>query len=150
MVFSYSGENDGWTMLEYQSTWKYDFEFMKDAAQTIIDDDFQNDLQRVAVAESSEGEDLEILDDVADSGYDLWECRSLDREYKTVIIAGKSRIMDCLVQFVFFNQTRTVRLFSPDSEYFEKNGFNVFDNYMNSVEIKAYCRSAVRNASENK
>ena len=33
---------------------------------------------------------------------------------------------------------------------FEEHGDHVFDNYMNSIEIKAYCRDAVRQGKDYK
>ena len=40
--------------------------------------------------------------------------------------------------------TDVVRLFCPFKQYFEDHGERVFDNYMNSIEIKAYCRATER------
>ena len=33
---------------------------------------------------------------------------------------------------------------SPAGEYFKANGEHVFDNYVNSIEIKAYCKDTER------
>ena len=42
-------EENGWMFADYQATWKYGYDFMLDAAQTVIDMDFMDRLQRVAI-----------------------------------------------------------------------------------------------------
>ena len=37
---------------------------------------------------------------------------------------------------------------SPAGEYFKANGEHVFDNYVNSIEIKAYCKETERETME--
>ena len=46
MIFKGLKENNGWMMAEYCATWKYGYDFMLDAAQTVIDTDFHEKLQR--------------------------------------------------------------------------------------------------------
>lgn len=141
MILKGIKENNGWMIAEYSSTWYYGYDFMLDAAQVIIDTDFQNNLQRVAVEGT---EDVEKLDEVMACGNVLRDCQSLCEECNALIVAGISKIMECPVQFVFFNQTNFVRLSCPIKQYFEEHGEHVFDNYMNSIEIKAYCKDTER------
>ena len=135
---------DGWIQVDYKATWRYGYDFMLDAVQVIIDTDFQSDVQRLAVAEIAGGNNTEILTEAKLVGMDLRNCAAASKECGALTVAGISNIMECPVQIVFFNQTDRVRLFCPVAEYFEKNGERVFDNYMDSVEIKAYCRDTER------
>lgn len=144
MIFKGLHEDNGWTIVEYSTTWHYGYDFMLDAAQSIIDTDFQNDLQRVATADAAGGNNVEQLEAVKSCGNDLRKCKAMQKESGSLMIAGTSQIMECPVQFVFYNQTNLVRLFSPAWLYFQQNGEHVFDNYMNSIEIKAYCADTER------
>lgn len=144
MIFRGLHEDNGWTILEYNTTWHYGYDFMLDAAQSIIDTDFQDGLQRVATAEVAGGNNVEQLEAVKACGNNLRECQTVQKECGSLTIAGTSQIMECPVQFVFYNQTNLVRLFSPVGLYFQQHGEHVFDNYMNSIEIKAYCADTER------
>ena len=138
-------KNDGgWTQVAYMTTWSCGYDFMLDAVQTVIDTDFRDDTQRVAVAKIAGAENTEILDAVKAAGMELRNCSEAAEECGVLTVAGISRIMECPVQIVFFNQTNKVRLFCPVPDYFKKHGDRVFDNYMDSIEIKAYCRAAER------
>ncbi|MBQ8297259.1 MAG: hypothetical protein IJX77_05690 [Ruminococcus sp.] len=144
MIFQRITEDDGWMIAEYRATWQYGYDFMLDAAQTIIESDFQEKLQRVAVAEMPGAPYQERMDDVIAAGYKLRNCPAVSSECSALIIAGESKLMETPVQFIFFNQSNIVRICCPSKEYFEKHGNDVFANYMNSVEIKAYCLDAER------
>ncbi|MDE5825540.1 MAG: hypothetical protein K2H91_12770 [Lachnospiraceae bacterium] len=148
MIFKELKENNGWMMAEYSATWIYGYDFMLDAAQTIIDTDFQDRLQRVAAAEIAGARDMEKTDEVRANGNILRDCQSVCEECGVLTVSGISSIMECPVQFVFFNQTNLVRLFCPFKQYFKEHGEHVFDNYMNSIEIKAYCKDTERRTVE--
>lgn len=149
MIFIRMQESNGWMMIDYSATWRYGYDFMLDAAQVIIDTDFKENLQRVAAASTPGAKETEMLDEVRACGRILRDCKSLLKEQSNLIISGLSRIMESPVQFVFYNQTNIVRLFCPDRQYFEKRGEHVFDNYINSVEIRAYCKDTERRTIEN-
>ena len=144
MIFKGLKENNGWMMAEYSATWAYGYDFMLDAAQTIIDTDFQDKLQRVATAEVAGAGDIERIDEVRVHGGVLRDCPSVCGECGVLTVSGVSGIMECPVQFVFYNQTNLVRLYCPFRQYFKEHGEHVFDNYMNSIEIKAYCKDTER------
>lgn len=144
MIFRGIKENNGWMTAEYSATWRYGYDFMLDAAQIIIDTDFMDKLQRVATAETAGACDAERIDEVRRCGNVLRDCQSVCQECGVLTVSGVSGIMECPVQFVFYNQTDVVRLFCPFKQYFEDHGERVFDNYMNSIEIKAYCRDTER------
>ncbi|MBD5098852.1 MAG: hypothetical protein HDT35_04775 [Clostridiales bacterium] len=148
MVFQGAAEQNGWVIVEYKTTWQYGYDFMLDAAQVIIDTDFQDKLQGVAVAEVAGAEDMEQLDQVRACGNHLRECPSVAEEHGVLTVTGISQIMECAVQVEFFNQTRLVRLFSPFPQYFKEHGDQVFDHYMNSIEIMAYCKDTERRTIE--
>ena len=140
--------DDGWIQADYKATWRYGYDFMLDAVQIIIDSDFKDDVQRLAVSEIAGGKNTEILTEAKLVGMDLRHCAAASKECGTLTVAGISNIMECPVQIVFFNQTDRVRLFCPEPGYFSKNGDRVFDNYMDSVEIKAHCLATERRMIE--
>ena len=144
MIYQGMKEVNDWVMVEYHSTWSYGYDFMLDAAQVIIDTDFKEKTQRFAVAEIAEAEEQERLTERKAENYIIRNCDTSKREHGVLIISGISDIMESPIQVMFFNQTNIVRLFCPYKKYFEIHGEHVFDNYMNSVEIKAYCIDAVR------
>ena len=148
MTYQGMKEMNDWIMVEYHSTWSYGYDFMLDAAQVIIDTDFKENTQRFAVAEIAGADDQERITELKAENYVIRDCETSKKEHGVLTISGVSDIMETPVQMVFFNQTNIVRLFCPFKKYFEIHGEHVFDKYMDSVEIKAYCIDAVRNANK--
>ena len=144
MIFQGTKEINDWVMVEYHSTWSYVYDFMLDAAQTIIDTDFKENTQRFAVAEIAGADDNERITELKAENYIIRDCETSKTEHGVLTISGMSDIMECPIQIVFFNQTNIVRVFCPFKKYFEIHGDHVFDNYMNSIEIKAYCTDTRR------
>ncbi len=139
-----------WFFADYQATWRYGYDFMLDAAQAVIDGDFKDGLERVAIGGTAGGGQTECIDDVYRSGNKLRSCGKLKEEQGVLIIAGESRIMECPVQLMLYNQTDVIRLCIPESfgHIFKKGGDNAFTTYLCSMEIKAYCASAERNTEK--
>lgn len=150
MIFKSLHENNGWILVEYSATWKYGYDFMLDAAQCIMDMDFKEGLQRVATADIAGAKDIERIEEVLKARNILRNCDSLRKEWGVLTVSGISTIMECPVQFSFFNQTDLVKLFCPIKKYFEDHGEHVFDNYLNSIEIKAYCKDTERRVRDEK
>lgn len=148
MLFKGISESGGWLVADYATTWGYGYDFMLEAAQVLIDTDFGERLERVAVSMISGARDEELIDKVKRAGSILRECPETAEEHGTLTVAGISKIMESPVQVVFFNQTNIVRLFCPDKRLFDEHGERVFDNYMNSVEIKAHCALTERRVVE--
>lgn len=148
MTYQGMKEMNDWIMVEYHSTWSYGYDFMLDAAQVIIDTDFKDNTQRFAVAEIAGADDQERITELKAENYIIRDCETSKKEHGVLTISGVSDIMETPVQMVFFNQTNIVRLFCPFKKYFEIHGEHVFDKYMDSIEIKAYCIDAVRNANK--
>ncbi len=149
MLFrEFKDNGNGWFSVFYTGTWKSSWEFMLDAVQNLVLD-FGNDLQRAAYNDLDK-DDVDILAEVKANGGDLRRCPSLRTERSTLSAAGISSVMECPLQVVFVNQSAAVKLDCPVKEIFEKHGEHVFDNYMNSVEIRAYCADAARNAAAPK
>ena len=146
MTYQGMKEINDWIMVEYHSTWSYGYDFMLDAAQVIIDTDFKDNTQRFAVAEIAGADDQERITELKAENYVIRDCETSKKEHGVLTISGVSDIMETPVQIVFFNQTNIVRLFCPFKKYFEIHGEHVFDKYMDSIEIKAYCIDSVRNA----
>lgn len=147
MIFKRIDKEGDWVRVEYAATWRYGYDFMLDAAQVILDD-FGDNVQRVAKYGYMTEKPSEIADKVKECGGKLRNCRELDEECGTVAVAGISGIMECPVQLVFFNQTNVVRLDCPIKRIFDEHGEHVFDNYVNSIEIKAYCADTERRTAE--
>ena len=141
-------ENSGWMLLDYTATWPYGYDFMLDAAQAIIDSDFKDKLERVAIGKIMGAGQTERLEEFLAHDNDLRACPNIVRECGVLIVAGVSNIMDATLQFMFYNQLNNVRIYCPSKEFFEKNGERVLDNYMNSIEIKAYCAATRRKVEE--
>lgn len=149
MVFRDIEYNEnGWVTVFYSGTWNNNWEFMVDAVQNLVTD-FGDNLQRVAYSALGE-KDVEILTEVQSHGGDLRKCPSLQTERSTLLAAGISSIMECPLQVVFVNQSAAIGVDCPVREIFDKRGEHVFDNYLNSIEINAYCAGAVRNAKTPK
>lgn len=148
MIFRGLKEDNGWIVIDYSATWRYGYDFMLDAAQVVIDTDFQNNLKRVATSELANDQNVERLEEVMAHHNILRDCSNVKKECSILVISGISRIMECPVQFAFFNQTNVVRLFCPVKQLFQEHGERMFDNYMNSIEIKAYCKDTERRTLE--
>lgn len=143
MVFKEFDNEGDWVRVEYAATWKYGYDFMLDAAQVILAD-LGSGLQRFAKYEIVGANPVEIVGEVKACGGRLRECKALEEECGAIALAGISSIMECPIQIVFFNQTNVVRLDCPIKAIFEEHGEHVFDHYMDSVEIKAYCSDTER------
>lgn len=143
MVFKGINMDGEWVCVEYAATWRYGFDFMLDAAKAILSD-LANNLQRFARYKIIGGKPEDIVEDVKKCKGDLRSCEALKEECGAIAVAGVSGIMECPMQIVFFNQTNKVLLDCPIKGYFEEHGEHVFDNYMNSIEINAYCADTKR------
>lgn len=143
MIFKNFDNEGDWVHVEYAATWRYGYDFMLDAAQTLLAD-FGNDLQRFAKFEIAGAKSTEIVDEVKACGGKLRECKELSEECGAIAVAGISGVMECPIQIMFYNQTNVVRLDCPIKTLFEEHGEHVFDHYMSSVEIKAYCADTER------
>ena len=159
MTFKHSKSENGWLSIDYAATWRYGYDFMLDAAQTILAD-LGEDLQRVAKAETAGVPFVEIIDEVKTCGGKLRECEALKEECGVLAVAGISHVMECPMQVVFYNQTNFVRLDIPIAQIPEgaparkifderKDGYqHTFDCFMDSIEIKAYCADTERRTRE--
>lgn len=155
MKFKAFKEDDGWVTIEYAATWRYGYDFMLDAAQALLAD-FGNDVQRLARSMSPGCSLTEHADELAAHGGKIRECPAFREECGAVAIAGISRVMECPLQVFFYNQTNAVGLDIPIKRFPEdhpvrkafeehEDGFeHIFDHYMDSVEIKAYCADTER------
>ena len=142
MLFKkFSKEND-WVCVEYAATWKYGYDFMLDAAQMILGD-FKDNVQKFAKYAHINAKPLEILGEIKKCD-NIRDCKALEDECGAIAVAGVSGIMECPIQLMFFNQTNVVLLDCPINKMFDDHGEHVFDNYMNSIEIKAYCADTER------
>lgn len=131
-------------LVDYTSTWAYGYDFMLDAAQVIIDTDFKEQLNRVATGVISGAAQIERIEEAVANGNVLRKCPNISQECGVLILSGMSSVMGVPLQFMFYNQLNHVRVFCPSKTFFEKHGEHVLDNYMNSIEIKAYCLNAER------
>lgn len=147
MLLKQIREDSGWVHADYMATWKYGYDFMLDAAQALIDTDFEEQLQRVSIAEIAGAPDIECLDDVLRCGRILRNCPKVANETGVLMVAGISSIMECPLQIEFYNQTNVIILCTIGRKLFDEHGENVFTTYMSSMEIKAYCAKAARDAA---
>ncbi len=143
MLFKGLNNEDSWVVVAYAATWRYGYDFMLDAAQIMLDD-LKDGLQRFAKFEILNEKPTEIVEEVKACGGRLRDCKALDDECAAIAVAGISSTMECPVQLMFFNQTNVVRLNCPVQKIFDDHGEHVFDNYVNSIEIKAYCADTER------
>ncbi len=146
MLFQGIKNENGWVVLEYTATWNYGYEFMLDACQILFDTDLKNNLQKVCVTKAPGMQQYNCIDEFNRAQCDLRRCEVTNQENGMLAVAGYSAIMGCPLHICFYNNSNMVKVYSPSIQYFNMNGQHVLDNYMNSVEIKAYCASAERNA----
>lgn len=137
-------------ILDYESTWDMTQEIVFDATQVIIDIDLKDTLQRYLTVSKDTKESKDCLEELKDNNYDVHSCKFAKKETDVVVIAGKSTIMEVPIQVAFYVGSRQVRLFVSDVNYFETNGRHVFDNYMSSIEINAYCKHTERKVLSEK
>lgn len=148
MIFKGINEDNGWIIADYDATWGYGYDFMLEAAQVIIDTDFGENLQQVAVSMIAGARDEVITDEVRKANNVLRDCPKAAEEHGTLGVAGISKTMECPVKIVFFNQTHVVRLFCPNKKLFDEHGERVFDRYMDSVELRAHIALAERRITQ--
>ena len=140
MILKNVERNDNFVIFEYIATWQYGFDFMLDVTQLIINSDFKHNVTRFAYAPL--GTDLkDRLLDLKTFQYNVKRC--FREESNTIAIAGNSSIMELPLQIMLFNNTDIVKLYIPKS-YDHDIDDHMFDKYMDSMEIKAYCISYKR------
>ena len=137
-------------ILDYESTWDMSQEIVFDATQVIIDIDLKDTIQRYMTVIKETKESVDRLAEIKEHEYNLLSCDFIKDGTDVVVVAGKSTIMEVPIQVAFYVGTRQVRLFVSDINYFEKNGRHVFDNYMCSIEINAYCKHTERKVLSEK
>lgn len=135
--------NNGWCSILYTATWGYGWDFMLDAGQALIDIDWKTGLDEVAWSQIAQTAPIDITDEVKKCGGRLRDVEDLKTEHGVLTLAGRSSIMGVNFQIDFYSQTQLVRVFIPE-DYIKEHGSHVLDNYMNSIEIKAYCTSTER------
>lgn len=150
MIYQGVHEENGWLVIDYMATWAYGYDFMLDAAQAIINTDFKDNTMRVGSAQVRGGQEIEHLEEAKSHGLVLRDCESLKEEKGVLLVGGQSSIMGIRMQVAFFNQSNVVKLYSNAKSFFAEHGQQVFDNYMNSIEINAYCRAAERKVLSKK
>lgn len=131
-------------ILDYEATWEMAQDVVFDAAQVILETDYQEDLQRFITVIKEGEETVDRLATVKEEGKNIFHCDFVLVPTDVVVIAGKSSIMETTTQFAFYVNSNQVRLFVFDPKYFETNGQNAFDHYMSSIEINAYCKHTER------
>jgi hypothetical protein len=143
MVLLGKEEKNGWMTVGYQSTWPLSYEVMLCAAQEIIDKDFKERLDRVAVGFANDC--TECIDEVRKHNRILTDCPTVSKENGFLIVSGYSEIMESNIQIKFYNQTMSVILQTTNIKVFSESGDNAFSNYMNSIEINTYIKLANEN-----
>jgi hypothetical protein len=144
MLFQGINKSENWVCVNYTTTWKYDYDLALFMAQHIINEDLCEYFQYAATAEERGGDLTECTEQLKAARLSLRDCESTAAMKGTLAVAGLSRIMSCPLQFIFYADTNHMQVMSPAAEYFEKNGDHILDNYLNSVEIMAYCRRTER------
>lgn len=91
---------------------------------------------------------MEYIEEVKQENGILRNCSAISEENGVLIVSGISHIMECPLQIMFYNQTNVVKLCCPVKKIFEEHGEHVFDNYLNSIEIKVYCKDTERRTIE--
>jgi len=148
MLFQGINKNENWVCLDYTTTWKYDYDLALFMAQHIINEDLCEYFQYAATAEERGGDQTECTEQLKAARLALRECNETAYMKGTLAIAGVSRIMGCPLQFLFYADTNHMQVMSPAADFFDKNGEHILDNYLNSVEIMAYCRRTERDTED--
>lgn len=144
MIFQGVNKNENWVSFDYTTTWKYDYDLALFMAQHIINEDLCEYFQFAGTAEERGGDQTECTEQLKAASLSLRDCAETAKWNGVLAIAGVSRILRCPLQFLFYTDTNYLQVMSPAADYFEKQGEHILDNYLNSVEIMAYCRRTER------
>ena len=142
MIFEGFNKTEKYVVLGYKTTWNLSREIVFDAAQVILDTDFEENVQRIITVNTSANENKDYLEEFKNNNRNLLGCEI--GQFDSLVVAGKSSIMEVPVQFAFYVGESHIRVFVFDPEFLDKYGKDVFDNYMSSIEINAYCRNTER------
>jgi hypothetical protein len=133
-------ENDVTTVF-YKATWDYDYGYMLLFFQSLIDEDFGQQLTYAVAGDQDDTYDF--LEEIIRVKGGLQHCRTLLREKSYISVAGYSQAMDCDVRITLWTGTNHVQLeVQQKPELFQAHGNHVFDVYMDSYEILAYIAAA--------
>ncbi|NDO47603.1 hypothetical protein [Clostridium sp. MD294] len=146
MTFKGLIENNGWTMAEYNTIWKYGYDFMLAIVQIIIEADLQENSMQIFTAEVIGAKYIERTQEVIACENVLANCSVMKQEYGILRVCGISKLMECPICLDFFNQTNLVKLSCPAKQCFQEKGERAFDIYMDAIEIQAHCLVTKRKA----
>ena len=110
----------------YKSTWEYNYEYMLDFFQELIERDFKDRIEDIKIGDFPNLFQLE--EELKKNDYKLKNCEQLKTEHDVLTIAGYSNVMKANIRITLFNKTNNVKLVVVD----EKNKFHdrEFDNYI--------------------
>lgn len=136
MTFQGISEEENYNVIEYKTETKYGYDFMLIVLQYIIDTDFKTHLQRVAIVEDiANGINIEKTNDIKKNNNIIKKCKFAKKECDAIVVYGISRVMNCAVQFEFYNKTNLVRLVFPNKVFFKRHDEHSFDTYVNLLEM---------------
>ncbi len=135
---------EGWHILDYRSSYPLTPDWILCAGQVLLEQDFRGTLQRFATAENNGDREEEHLPQLQAAGYHLEQVLDLQHAPGVITFSGISQQTHVPIQLTFYTGTRTVRLFTNNSQIFQANDMHVFDHYMDTLEIAACVRDALK------
>jgi hypothetical protein len=122
----------------YTPTWPVSPAFVRSFAQTLLAGDFRDpkDLWHLEL----DGKESVFL--AREAGLDLTKLDGF-AICSDIALEGVSRVMDVPVRLSLRAGSSQIALESRAVRYFAKYGGHVFDRYMDSIEIEAWCRVAL-------
>lgn len=137
------GPDGVWGQYEYRMTWPYDWDFVLEATQSLLDSDMEQ-VQQLQVGVLGR-EEIDIVHELAPAGRRIHNT-SAAKERGFLSISGISRAMGCPMKVVFVNQTAGLRVFAhlPSIPEEARSNPQVFTTYVSSLEIKTYMALARR------
>ena len=129
MNFSGYDRSNGFVTLDYEFDNPYDYEYMLDFMQGILDVDMLSWVHRVAVADGPGAMFVDFTQSVHDAGDDLRKCPETSQVNEVMAIAGNSHRLDGPVQIIMYRNTKFISLVMPEG-FYDMKSKDTFDRYI--------------------
>lgn len=144
MILKDNKIRNGFTSIQYTTTWNYGYDFMLHYIQRLVSNDFDKNIDKMAYEDTPKGPSIDCLESLKINNYDISKCKPLMRECSSICVAGYSKIVKKDLQFWLTNQTNVIILDVRG----ELNDIHELDKYMNSIEILTHEDMAIENFLE--
>ncbi len=143
MIFVEAMRLDTGITVTYKAAYTYSYAFVLDCVDLLVRRDFQENIQRLAIADIGERE-VGYLEELKKADHNVFATKKVNEAHDVCIIAGMSKTLRLPLQITFYQNTDKVTVSTQFTKLFDEHGDHILDLYMDRLEIMAYVQNAKR------